>query len=89
MTLFWYVLSTYLVCTGLYYFAFSVPVRTGMYRYVLVRTKNPIPVQRFTIPDVGAMTKAGTRPVAAFINHNPAFLVGTLSRVPSPLAGPD
>ena len=38
---------------------------------------------------IGAMTKAGTRPVAAFISHNPAFLVGTLSIVPSPLAGPD
>jgi hypothetical protein len=35
------------------------------------------------------MTKADARPVAAFINHNPAFFYGTLSSVPSPLAGPD
>jgi hypothetical protein len=38
---------------------------------------------------IGAVTEAGTRPVAAFINHNPAFLDGTLSSVPSPQAGPD
>ena len=45
-----------LVCTGLYYYTFPVPVCT---KYVPVRTdsepvrtKYPIPVMRFTIPDV-------------------------------------
>ncbi len=44
-----------LVCTSLYYYTFSVPLCTW---YVLVRTsskpvrtKYPIPVMRFTIPD--------------------------------------
>jgi hypothetical protein len=40
-----------LVCTGLYYYTFSVPVRTGTYKYVPVRTKYPVPVQWFRIPD--------------------------------------
>jgi hypothetical protein len=43
----WYIL----VCTGLYYYTFSVPERTSTYWYVPVHTKNPVPVQRFTIPD--------------------------------------
>jgi hypothetical protein len=44
-----------LVCTGMYYYAFPIPVCT---RYVPVRTssepvltKYPIPVMLFTIPD--------------------------------------
>jgi hypothetical protein len=44
-----------LVCTYLYYYTFPVPVCT---KYILVRTdsepvrtKYPIPVMRFTIPD--------------------------------------
>ena len=52
MTLFWYVLSTYqyvLVCTILRFLYRYVPVRT---QYVQVRTKNPIPVQQFTIMGV-------------------------------------
>ncbi len=45
-----------LVCTGLYYYTFPVPVCTE-YEPVRtdsepVRTKYPIPVMRFTIPDV-------------------------------------
>ena len=39
-----------LVCTSLYYYTCPVSVRTGTYRYVLVRTKYPVPVIRFTIP---------------------------------------
>jgi hypothetical protein len=46
-----------LVCTCLYYYTFPVPVCTG-YLLVLtaskqVRTKYPIPVMQFTIPDAG------------------------------------
>jgi hypothetical protein len=66
---FWYILAIthwqyVLVCTGLYYYTFPVPVCT---RYVLVRTasepvctKNPImiPVMRFTIPDAGPIGAA-------------------------------
>ena len=49
-----------LVCTSLYHYSFPVQlcteyvlVRTG---YELVRTKNPIPVMWFTIPDSDAVT---------------------------------
>jgi hypothetical protein len=56
MTLFWYVLSTYrLICTRLYYYTIPVPVCTWYVRVRTgsepVRTKYPIPVMRFTIPD--------------------------------------
>jgi hypothetical protein len=46
MTSFWYVLGTYLyvlVCTIIHF----------LFQYIQVRTKNPVPVQWFTIPDVG------------------------------------
>jgi hypothetical protein len=51
MTLFWYVLSTYqyvLICTIIHVLYRYVPSR---YQYVPVRTKYPVPVIRFTIPD--------------------------------------
>ena len=34
-----------------YCYTFPVLVRTATYRYVLVRTKYPVPVQQFMIPD--------------------------------------
>jgi hypothetical protein len=41
-----------LVCTFLEFLYWYVPVCTGMYRYVLVHTILPDPVQVYRIPDV-------------------------------------
>jgi hypothetical protein len=59
-----------LVCTGLYYYTFPVPVCT---QYVPVRTasepvhtkySDPVPIMRLTIPDAGRRDAVMTSPEA-------------------------